>query len=207
MNKKKRNIIIFSCLGLIIVILIIIIVLKLINTNNNKLTKEQEELKTFGTNTSISSENVESYRAKVSIRNLNDEKNSINYVIYNKGNSEYEISFIGNEDKFEIISIKNKKDKEKLEYDYTNTDIFLDGLEKGTDIKSEKETIGEDVYTIYSFNVNKDVINNILNGFDIETKFDGNGKVYIDKDNRVYLIIYNTEDINISVSYTRIEEK
>lgn len=207
MNKNKKILIIL--LSIILLLVISLIVILIFRRNDNKLNTEQKELKEAISNTSISSEKVESYRAKVSIKTKSKEAFNKSYIVYNNKNSDYDITLFEGDDHGDIksINIKNNEKKDSLDYDYTNTDIFMEGLEKGTNIKKETKTLGYDNFILYSFDIDKDIINNILKIFKISTKYDGKGQVYLDKNNSVYLITYDTEDINISVSYTRIEEK
>ena len=205
-NKIKENKKLVTIVSVIIgVIIILLVILLLVKGCGKNLTVEQKELKNASENTSISSNGVESYRAKVSFRSKKDSKLNQNYIVYNYNNEKYNITlFEGTESK--SYSVKKGETNKELKYDYTNTDLFLKGLEKGENIKTENKTISDKKYTVYSFDINSDVINNILKPFDVGTELSTKGTIYVDSNNNVYLIIYDNDDINLSVSYTRLNQ-
>ena len=136
----KRIIILIACLFLCILLLLFL--------GNNKVSN----LNTAANNTKI--DKVKSYRAKVSIytNSFNE-----NYVVLNKENKEYTISFNDNnvsyvakikDNKTEVTDVLDKKVDVKLKYDYTNTDLFLKGInidDKNT--VKEEQTIDNKKYT------------------------------------------------------------
>ena len=202
-KENKRLVIIIS--GIIGIALIVLTILLLVKGCSNKLTIEQKKLKEASIKTSIGSEGLDSYRAKISIRGKGSSDINKNYIVYNYKNKEFNISiFDGKENT--SVSIKKGEKNKQLKYDYTDTNLFLKGLEKGNDIKTRKEKIGEEEYTIYEFNIEKSVINDMLKPFNISNKSDGTGNVYIDSKGNIYLVIYDTDDINISASYTRLND-
>lgn len=179
--------------------------------------KEDKGISEAANNTSLSSSKVNSYRVKVSIRGTNDKKSvNMNYIVLNKGNKNYKISLTEGEDTKQI-TIQNKKTTitdstgkildEKLEYDYTNTDLFLTGLNKSSDNKTKEEKIDEETYTIYEFNVSNSVMNKIVKPFSLKSSGTVTGTAYVDKNNQVYLIMYTCDNLNISVSYTRLSSE
>lgn len=195
----KRIIILIACLFLCILLLITL--------GNGKV----DNLNTAADNTKINK--VKSYRAKVSI--YTDSFNE-NYVVLNKENKEYNISFNDNnasyvakikDNKTEVTDVLGKKVNLKLKYDYTNTDLFLKGInidDKNT-VKTE-EMIDDKKYTKYSFKVKTTTLNEILKPFNITVKNDGTGYAYVTEDNNVYIVSYSSDEVNINVSYTNIGE-
>lgn len=195
----KRIIILIACLFLCILLLITL--------GNGKV----DNLNTAADNTKISK--VKSYRAKVSI--YTDSFNE-NYVVLNKENKEYNISFNDNnasyvakikDNKTEVTDVLGKTVNLKLKYDYTNTDLFLKGInidDKNT-VKTE-EMIDDKKYTKYSFKVKTTTLNEILKPFNITVKNDGTGYAYVTEDNNVYIVSYSSDEVNINVSYTNIGE-
>lgn len=195
----KRIIILIACLFLCILLLITL--------GNGKA----DNLNTAADNTKINK--VKSYRAKVSI--YTDSFNE-NYVVLNKENKEYNISFNDNnasyvakikDNKTEVTDVLGKTVNLKLKYDYTNTDLFLKGInidDKNT-VKTE-EIIDDKKYTKYSFKVKTTTLNEILKPFNITVKNDGTGYAYVTEDNNVYIVSYSSDEVNINVSYTNIGE-
>ena len=195
----KRIIILIACLFLCILLLLFF--------GNGKA----DNLNTAADNTKINK--VKSYRAKVSI--YTDSFNE-NYVVLNKENKEYNISFNDNnasyvakikDNKTEVTDVLGKKVNLKLKYDYTNTDLFLKGInidDKNT-VKTE-EMIDDKKYTKYSFKVKTTILNEILKPFGITVKNDGTGYAYVTEDNNVYIVSYSSDEVNINVSYTNIGE-
>lgn len=195
----KRIIILIACLFLCILLLITL--------GNGKV----DNLNTAADNTKINK--VKSYRAKVSI--YTDSFNE-NYVVLNKENKEYNISFNDNnasyvakikDNKTEVTDVLGKTVNLKLKYDYTNTDLFLKGInidDKNT-VKTE-EMIDDKEYTKYSFKVKTTTLNEILKPFNITVKNDGTGYAYVTEDNNVYIVSYSSDEVNINVSYTNIGE-
>ena len=160
-------------------------------------------------NTSISSNKVSSYRAKVKVKG-----NDIleNYIVLNNNNESYEITFIDKDYDRAIISdgkttVYNGEEevKTELSYDYTKTDLFLEGLNDIKITTERTEKIGEDEYKIKEFKISKDNMNKMLKPFNLSSE-DGTGYVYLNKDDQVYIVNYKSSDININVSYTRIEK-
>ena len=151
---------------------------------------------------------------KVSIKS---KKIQENYIVFNTDNKEYNI-ILSKDNKTITIDIKNGKKKVKdsegkeytgeIKYDYTDTDIYLTGVNiTDSEIDSSELTIGKEKYTKYNFKITKEKFNKIMNPFNIEAKTDGNGYTYIDKNNHIYLINYNISGINVNVSYTNIKNK
>lgn len=194
-------------LGIAVMVLILILTFFLVEGCSNQKKDSKKELKKASIKTSISEDGVDSYRAKISIRNKKNNELNQNYIVYNSKNEKYIIDIFNGNESNTITIDKAKDDNENdLKYDYTNTDLFLEGLKSGKNIKTELKTINDEKYTIYSFDVDNNTINNISKVFDISTSFDGTGIVYIDSKGKVYLVIYDNEDFNISASYTRFNE-
>lgn len=195
----KRIIILIACLFLCILLLITL--------GNGKV----DNLNTAADNTKINK--VKSYRAKVSI--YTDSFNE-NYVVLNKENKEYNISFNDNnasyvakikDNKTEVTDVLGKTVNLKLKYDYTNTDLFLKGInidDKNT-VKTE-EMLDDKKYIKYSFKVKATTLNEILKPFNITVKNDGTGYAYVTEDNNVYIVSYSSDEVNINISYTNIGE-
>lgn len=195
----KRIIILIACLFLCILLLITL--------GNGKV----DNLNTAADNTKINK--VKSYRAKVSI--YTDSFNE-NYVVLNKDNKEYNISFYDNntsyvakikDNKTEVTDVLGKTVSIKPKYDYTNTDLFLKGInidDKNT--VKEIQKIDDKEYTRYSFKVKESTFNEILKPFGITVKNDGTGYAYVTEDNNVYIVNYSSDEVNINVSYTNVGE-
>ncbi len=172
--------------------------------------------KSANKNTSITDKGLKSYRCKVDIINGDE---SIDYIVLNKENKEYDISVSTKDGNYSFTINKDSKEKRHApidkplpsedimqKYDYPNTDIFLEGLDDAKDIEESKTTIGDTKYTKQSFKISKNDLNKILEGFDIKVKKNGNGFAYIDKDNYVYIINYESGKVKVTVSYTRYEK-
>lgn len=188
-------------------VLVLILTFFLVEGCSNSKKDSKKELNKASIKTSISEDGVDSYRAKISIRNKKNNELNQNYIVYNSKNEKYIIDIFNGNESNTITIDKAKDDNENdLKHDYTNTDLFLEGLKSGKNIKTELKTINDEKYTIYSFDVDNNTINNISKVFDISTSFDGTGTVYIDSKGKVYLVIYDNEDFNISASYTRFNE-
>ena len=195
----------------------IVLVLSFVLILTGCKSKEDKGISEAANNTSLSSSKVNSYRVKVSIRGTNNKKEvNMNYIVLNKGNKNYDISLTEGEDRKQI-TIQNKKTtitnskgeevKEKLKYDYTDTDLFLTGLNKSSNNKTKEEKIGEETYTIYDFKVSNSIMDKILKPFDLKSSGEVTGTSYVDKNDQVYLIMYSCDNLNISVSYTRLSDK
>lgn len=193
----------------------VIIVLVLTIVTGCKSKKQREVYKALE-NTSISQKGLNSYRVKVSITSKDK---SINYIVLNDNNEKYQITVDTSEGSYNyLINNKKKKDKEnipdpfsennpELEYDYTNTDLFLEVLDDlSKDPKVTNEKIGDKKYKKYTFSVSKEKLNKVLKPFKIKVKKGGKGYSYVDSDNHVYLINYSSLDVNVNVSYTRLNE-
>ncbi len=191
-------------------IVIFIIVLTITGCKN----KEQKNISGASKNTSISENNIKSYRAKVSItsKNVNE-----SYVVLNENNKNYTISYI-EDNKNITIKIDEKGEKVTtdsgeiytgtIKYDYKNTDIFLEGLNTDDkDLKTKEIEIGKEKYTQYDFKIKKETFNKIMKSFKITVKKDGTGYAYVDKDQHVFLINYSIDDVNVNVTYTRLVTK
>lgn len=95
---------------------------------------------------------------------------------------------------------------------YTNPDSYLEVLTKAKKVEELKEDkIGEETYKTYTFKVNKSDMESILKDGalkDLKLKSDVSAKVWIDKDARVYRIIYYLVDgkdrVEINASIFRI---
>ena len=195
----KRIIILIACLFLCILLLLFF--------GNNKA----DNLSSYADNTKINK--VKNYRAKVSIYT---DSFSENYVVLNKENKEYTISFNDNnasyvakikDNKTEVTDVLDKKVDVKPKYDYTNTDLFLKGInidDKNT--VKEIQKIDDKEYTRYSFKVKATTLNEILKPFNITVKNDGTGYAYVTEDNNVYIVSYSSDEVNINISYTNIGE-
>lgn len=196
----KRIIILIACLFLCILLLLFF--------GNSKV----DDLNTAANNTKINK--VKNYRTKVSIRTNSFNEN---YVVLNKENKEYTISFNDNnasyvakikDNKTEVIDVLGKKVSVKPKYDYTNTDLFLKGInidDKNT--VKEIQKIDDKEYTRYSFKVKAITFNEILKPFGITVKNDGTGYAYVTEDNNVYIVSYSSDEVNINVSYTNVGEE
>ncbi len=199
--------------------LLFILVLLILVTGCESKTKDNISFSEIINNTSISEKGLSGYRIKVSI--IGKEFNQ-NYIVLNKNNKEYEITIIDENGDSETYSKKNGKyekivsdysnsnkskndvsDNIELTYDYTNTNLFLNGLTLSSDdIKVEDYKINDDLYKKYSFPVSKETMNKILKPFSIEVNNNGSAFAIVDKNNRVYIIDYDFDDISINVSYT-----
>lgn len=170
-------------------------------------------------NTSITKKGVSSYRVKVLI---NGDDFSQNYIVLNKKNKEYEITNLNNnltyvikngskpriklESYSKIDTITDDEKKEELLYDYTNTDLFLEGLNNDSSIISEDYNVNGEVYKKINFSVSKDVMNKVLKPFSLKVNEDGNATAIIDNKYRLYIIDYDFSNIDVSVSYTNFND-
>ena len=164
---------------IILLILLLLPILLLTGCNNNE-NKIEKAIKS----TSIKEKGLKSYRIKVDVKNKDK---SINYIVLNKENKELNFSTDSKED--------------DLDYDYTNTDIFIETLK---DIKDVKEVDYDKTYDKYEFSISKEKLNKLLKVFNFKVEKDGNGYTLIDKDNHIYMVNYVTEDISVTVTYTRL---
>ena len=158
--------------------------------------------------TSIKEKGLKSYRCKV---NYIEKDNKITYIVLNNGNKDYSVNITEGDNDYSYELKDNKfigKPSEvfSINYDYHDTDKFLDSLRDISDIKESKEKIDNVKYTKYSFKINKASLNKLLSSFDSKTKKDGKGYVYVDKDDHIYIINYESGKINLNVSYTRYND-
>lgn len=94
---------------------------------------------------------------------------------------------------------------------YTNPDSYLEVVSKAKKVEELKEDkIGEETYKTYTFKVNKSDMESILKDGalkDLKLKSDVSAKVWIDKDNRVYKVIYylieGKDKVEINASFFR----
>ena len=163
---------------LLILLTILILITGCSSSNESKLLRSVK-------NTSITENGLKSYRAKVSIVN-NDKK--INYIVLNKENKDYK-----------LIDGNN-------EYNYKDTDKYLNILKKVENIKVSDIKIDKIEYKKYDFTIDKEIINSVLKDFNIKVKDNGTGYAYIDQDDHVYIINYVFDDLTINVSYTRLNK-
>ena len=176
--------------------------------------KEQNQLSKSAENTSISENNMKSYRAKVSItsKKLNE-----NYIVLNENNKNYTISLIKDN---KNITIRKSKDETSvttdtgeiyngtIEYDYRNTDLYFEGLDtEDENIKTKTIKIDKEKYTEYDFKVTKEKFNKMMEPFKITVKKDGTGYAYVDKDEHIFLISYSVDGVNVNITYTRLVTK
>lgn len=187
---------------LLIVLLIPLLLLTGCDTSDN--TKLEKAIK----KTSITAKGLKSYRCKV---NYIEKENTITYIVLNNGNKDYSVSITKGDNRYSYELKDNKimgKPSEvfSINYDYHDTDKFLDSLKNVSDIKTSKEKIDDVKYTKYSFKINKASLNKLLSSFGSKTKKDGKGYVYVDKDDHIYIINYKSGNINLNVSYTRYED-
>ncbi len=95
---------------------------------------------------------------------------------------------------------------------YSNPDVYLEAISKGNNIEFLfDEKIGEVNYKVYTFKVSPKDMKPILNDGalkDIELKEDVSAKLWIDKDSRVYKVVYYIKDgkdkLEINASIFRI---
>ncbi len=193
-------------------IILILIFLTFITGCKNK---NQKKAINVYKNTSISEKGLSSYRAKVSI---SSKKVNLNYIVLNNDNRDYTVTVMsdggstsftiknGKKEKNDVVSVEDDEELDD-DYDYTNTDLFLEGLNNASDdVKTSTEKIGDKKYTKYDFSVSKDTMNKIIESFGIKVKKSGSGYAYVDSDNHVYMINYNVDNVILTVSYTRIDE-
>lgn len=189
-NFKKREKIVLI-VSILIILLILIIVLIFFKTNKS-------ELKKYVDNTLLSSKKVSSYNAKISIIGDNI---SENYIVYNNGTKNTKLAFM------KKVSNTNKEVKHNYtEETYKYTDAFLKGLYnvKITDTINQK--VDEDKFIVKKFSITKNNMNKIIKNFDFKTTSECSGKVYIDNNDRIYLINYNCDNFNISAIYMHVVE-
>ena len=191
--------------------LTIIVLLLLIVTGCKN--KEQKQVAGASKNTSISEKGLKSYRAKVSISGKDITEN---YIVLNKNNKTYNITvskdneqiYINIEDGNTVVTTENGEIYSKeIKYDYTNTDLFLVGLDTtDKDIKTKDIEISGEKYTEYDFKVTSETFNKIMEPFDVSVSEDGEGYAYVTQDGYVFLINYNVGGIHVNVTYTRLNE-
>ena len=181
--KNKNKLLIIGMCVILFVILLLILILN--------IREEESRVYSFATNTMLINENVESYKVSVRIKGKNTDEN---YVIVENGTKNSSIYFSN-----------DKKGKFSDEI-YKNTDKFLEGLKYVIITKEEIKTIENREFRIKEFDIKTNDFNKMIEEFDIKVNKDGKGKVYIDSNDKVYLLIYNCDDIKINVSYSLIEE-
>lgn len=100
-----------------------------------------------------------------------------------------------------------KETSEKQNYD--NPLIYLEGLKNVSDLISEsEELIGENNYKVYNLKVKKDFAETILDEIGIEMKKlkdDIETKIYVNKEEYVYRIIYYIDSLTVNVNYFGID--
>lgn len=95
---------------------------------------------------------------------------------------------------------------------YTNPNIYLETITKAKKVEELKEDkIGDNTYKTYSFKVDKKDMEPILKDGalkDLKLKSDVSAKLWIDKDSRVYKVIYylieGKDRVEINASFFRI---
>lgn len=88
---------------------------------------------------------------------------------------------------------------------YSNPLVYLMGLKSVSEIVNTKnEKIGNNEYLVYDVKFNKDEIQPVV----VDAVFSFNkikdnptGKIYVDKDGKLYRIIYEIEDLTINATY------
>lgn len=108
--------------------------------------------------------------------------------------------------------LKDNKYVEVESLMYTDPNTYLETISKAKKVEELKEDkIGDNTYKTYSFKVNKNDMESILKDGtlkDLKLKSDVSAKVWIDKDNRVYRVIYylveGKDRVEINASIFRI---
>lgn len=139
----------------------------------------------------------EQYNIKLS-KGINVETNAIE-------EEEYHIK----DNKVYIIA-DDKETEYSKDINYKNPSVYLEGLNNIVKrSKKSTEKIGENEYTVYDVTFKKDVVNKILKDTILnDLKVDKNveGKIYLDKEEYVYRIIYNVGDITINANYFGVDK-
>lgn len=185
------------------IVLLVVVFLSVLLITGCDLSENQGINKSIS-KTSITKKGLKSYRCKVSINSKDD---SISYIVLNNNNKNYVISLSTKDGMFSYEIKEGRviaKDNSYINnnYDYTNTDMFINGLANVEEKSVKTEKIDKKEYMKYEFNISKSELNKMLSSFNMKAKKDGNGFVYIDKDNHIYIIKYLVDDITMNISYT-----
>ena len=126
--------------------------------------------------------------------------------------NDYKKELYSNLKPFQKLQIARHQERPNfLNYTRLICDEFIEmhGDREGTDdraIIGGLAKIGDKKYKKYTFSVSKEKLNKVLKPFKIKVKKGGKGYSYVDSDNHVYLINYSSLDVNVNVSYTRLNE-
>ena len=163
----------------------------------------------ISTKSSITDKKVKNYRVNVLVTGVNLKEE---YTVVNKENKLFDIAVIQEEETFAYqVDRTGKKEKNTSGRndlkDYTNTDIFLTSLKKVTNVKESKEKLDGVEYKKYDFEITKEDMNEILKVYGAKTDEAGTGYVYIDKNERAYIVNYGNSTTSISATYSNYDVK
>lgn len=200
----KKNTMI--CMIICIILLSAIFLLSLLNRDR----KDQSDIKVLNRayDNSKVSNNIDGYALDLRING-----NSYNKIIRvsNYKNKDFSYYIYDNEDEKDYVIKDNKtyiyKDNEYIETTldkYLKPNIYMDTLSYINEASYEKEeVIADKKYKVYKVKFSKSGVNEMLKDtdLDIEANNDIDGKITLDKDNRVYKILFYIDDVTIYASY------
>lgn len=202
-KKKSKKIIILSILVIVVILLVIGLVVSKSFVKSNKLTSYVD---------STSIEKISGYRMDLRIYGTYNNK-SINKIImvnnYKDTNKDITISSGDNEEHYIIKDNKKYKvEDDKLvsvsDVSYSNTDIYLKGINSIKNIKESKdEKIGDNTYKVYTGVIKASSMSDILKEslLDIKLNSDIEAEVWVTSDNYVYKVYYKLDNLTIYASY------
>lgn len=100
--------------------------------------------------------------------------------------------------------VKEDKLKEVNNVLYEDTDVFLEGVKDAKNIKQvEDKKIGEKTYKVYTGDVSKKTINNMISHTDLgfEVDKDATAEIWLTNDNYVYRAYYRIDKLEIYASF------
>lgn len=156
------------------------------------------------------------YNESVRIDNYKGKQVKVNSVKKDMIVKENESEYIGNNEAYKIndkyYEYKDGKYEEVSTLIYSNPNVYLEGLTKAKKVEElNGDTIGDIAYKTYKFRISKSDMKSILkDGIlkDLNLKSDATAKIWIDKNNRVFKVVYylieGNDRVEINASIFRI---
>lgn len=198
-NKNK----IFIIIGIVVVAILLVVFVCNKDKTSNTLTPSVN-------NTTI--KEAESYKLDLRIYGKYDNKGINNIIMvtnYKDTDKEITITKGEKEEKYLVkdgkkYSVKDEKLTEVEEVPYQDTEIYLSGVTKLTNVKqAEDEEISGVIYKVYTGTISSNDMNQIIKAteLDLEIEKDASVEVWLTQDNYVYKIYYRIDDLTIYPSY------
>ena len=199
---KKNKVFLILAVVLVVAILGVILFLTKDKGKNN--------LKEFVNNTTI--EKSESYKMDLRIYGKYNNKvinNIIMVTNYKNTDKEITINSGEKEEKYLVkegkkYSVKEEKLTEEQKVPYENTEVFLSGVNKLTNVEQlSDEKIGSVAYKVYKGVMSVKDVQTIVDATELELKVENNAtvEVWLTQDNYVYKVYYKIGDLTIYPSY------